>query len=103
MADHDLHISTSAMGNIATGTSVITGALAFLNDNAGAISVLIAFASFIVALIFYILNYRMKSKANEHYLDEVIEEVISRILEEAEKSELNQNDVKEITAKVKAK
>jgi len=74
---------TLGTANIATGTVVATGMLGWLNENAGAISVLIGFTSAIIALVFYVLNYRLKLKAHDLYRDEVMNEILDQIRSEA--------------------
>ena len=70
---------TLATGNIATGIAAGTGMLSFLNENAGAISVLIGFTSLIIALVFYVLNYRLKRSAHRSYRDELLAELIDQL------------------------
>jgi uncharacterized membrane protein YhiD involved in acid resistance len=72
------------MANTAVGISAGSGMLTYLNQNAAAIGVIITLASFILALVFYVLNYRLKVKATEMYRDEIMQEVVSQIRSEAE-------------------
>jgi len=74
---------TLGTGNIATGIAAGTGVMGFLNQNAGAISVLIGFTSLLIALIFYVLNYRLKAKAHDLYRDEIMNEILDQIKSEA--------------------
>lgn len=101
MADLDHSSFTSGMANTATGVSVATGAFAFLNENAAAISVLIGFASFIVALIFYILNYRQKVKAGNNYRDEIMEDILAQIRSEAADMNIDTTTLLDVTHRIK--
>ena len=60
MATH--HDVLQQVGNGATGIGVGAGAYSFLVQNSDAISLLIAIGMFIIALTFYILNYRLNRK-----------------------------------------
>ena len=75
---------TLGVANTATGASVASGMFSFLNENAAAIGVVITLASFLVACIFYVLNYRLKVRATSMYRDEIMQEVVSQIRSEAE-------------------
>lgn len=103
MADLDQSSFTSGMANTATGVSVATGAFAFLNENAAAISVLIGFASLLVALIFYILNYRLRVKAQNLYRDEILQEVVDQIIAQVDEDEVDTTIILRATANLKDK
>lgn len=51
----------SAPGNLATGVATGSGFILFVNQNAALISLSIAAASFLMGLIFYVLNYRLNA------------------------------------------
>lgn len=84
MSDHTaskaIDSITLGTANIAAGASAGSGMLTFLNENAGAIGVLVSLATFLTALIFYILNYRMKVKATNLYHEELRDEVLEDLL-----------------------
>lgn len=101
MASPTSDSSTLATASIATVTSVGTGVTAFLNGNAGAISVLIGFASLLVALLFYILNYRLRSRAQSMYRDEILQEVIEQLKAEAYAQDLDVGKLADAAAVVK--
>jgi len=73
---------TQGTANIATGITVGTGAISYLNENAGAISVLIGFTSLIIALVFYVLNYRLKRSAHKSYREELLLELVEQLKSE---------------------
>ncbi len=73
---------TQGTANIATGIAAGTGMIGFLNENAGAISVLIGFTSLIVAVIFYVLNYRLKRAAHTLYRDEILSDLVEQLKSE---------------------
>ena len=95
MADTAHDSITLGTGNIATGVAAGTGIISFLNENAGAISVLIGFASLLIALLFYVLNYRLKRNAHKLDHEEMKQEIIDQI-----KSELGEEEASPIINKL---
>lgn len=93
MANHSLESITLGTANIATGVTAGTGMITFLNENAAAISVVIAFVSLLIASVFYILNYRLKLKATDMYREEILNDIIHQIKNQATKEGMDHNDL----------
>lgn len=55
---------SKTIANIGATTSITTGFWSWIDANAGALSVIIAFISALIALTFYILNYIENRKRN---------------------------------------
>lgn len=87
---------TLGIANIAAGVSAGSGVLTFMNENAGALGVIISLATLTTAMIFYIMNYKLRIlelKVNREELrDEVIDEVLSHL---AIKSNIDSHSIKE--------
>jgi hypothetical protein len=77
--------------------------LTALNQNAAAIGVIITLASFILALVFYVLNYRLKVKATEMYRDEIMQEVVSQIRSEAESYGIKADQIAAMATAIEAR
>lgn len=59
-----------------TGVATASGMLSWINSNAPALGVILSALSLLVALIFYILNYRLNRKQmDERLRDEILKEL----------------------------
>jgi hypothetical protein len=91
------------MANTAAGISAGSGMLTALNQNAAAIGVIITLASFILALVFYVLNYRLKVRATSMYRDEIMQEVVSQIRSEAESYGIKADQIAAMAAAIESR
>jgi hypothetical protein len=91
------------MANTAAGISAGSGMLTYLNQNAAAIGVIITLASFILALVFYVLNYRLKVRATSMYRDEIMQEVVSQIRSEAESYGIKADQISAMAAAIESR
>lgn len=67
----------SKIATISTTVSTTTGLWAWIGNNSGALSVVIAFVSLCVAIIFYCLNYLNASKKRREKIEKEIAQKIS--------------------------
>ena len=92
---------TLGTANIATGITAGTGMISYLNENAWAISVIIALASLFIALVFYVLNYRLKVRATELYRDEILGDIINQMKHQAAEEGVDTTCLVDVASKVK--
>jgi len=71
---------TLSIANTATGSSALFGGMAYLNENAAAIGAICAIFSLFVAIIFYVLNYRLKKIHSADNIQKITEEVLDQIM-----------------------
>lgn len=71
---------TIVTANTATGSTAVFGGMAYLNENAAAIGALCAMISLMIAIIFYILNYRLRKIQAAANIEKITEEVLGQIM-----------------------
>ena len=62
--------TSESLANMSIGATTATGLVAFLEQHASLFTIGIAFCGLILALIFNVLNYRLKKKQLEQEKDE---------------------------------
>lgn len=71
---------TIVTANTATGSTAVFGGMAYLNENAAAIGALCAIVSLMIAIIFYVLNYRLRKMQAATNIEKITEEVLGQIM-----------------------
>ena len=62
------------VANINVGVTTSIGFMAFLNENAAALGLLVSFGTALAAVTFYILSYRLNKKLKKQkWLDELLD------------------------------
>lgn len=84
---------TSISGHVSTGVALGTGWAAYIQENATLITISISAASFMVALTFYWLNYRINRQRLAMQQDEAAEDMLSFLHSQAVINEVHADDV----------
>lgn len=92
---------TQMITNTATGFTVASGAMAYLNDNAAAIGALCAIASLMVAIGFGIANLIIRKREAGKNRDALIDEIVGQIRSENPSLDFDHSKIKERRTKAR--